>query len=289
VPVLLAGEGSIRVKCVDSTGNMLQGVKVIANRLNDNRSKDKNSDALGIAEISKLDAGVYRVFGRKNGFSPALFEFAMLQTEPISITLALQTGADKKLYFEDFLIGTKADELQKLATQAQEAGDLERAQKLFEQSIDINPPNPEVLLKLASVYLEQMKFDPMLEALNKVVMIATAFRTLPASPYIREASYYDGLLKQAQVYIVKIPAMKGQLAMVQKKYDVAIAAYSDAVKEDPNNPVNHVGLAIALTNVQRNDEALQAVGKAIQLNPGEKKYADLKNQIEARKAKSKSQ
>jgi tetratricopeptide (TPR) repeat protein len=179
--------------------------------------------------------------------------------------------------------------LQKLATQAQEAGDLDRAQKLFEQSIEINPPNPELLLKLASVYLEQMKFDPMLGALNKVMMIAAAFRTLPPSPFIREAAYYDGLLKQAQVYIKKIPAMKGQLAMYQKKYDVAIAAYSDAVKEDPDNPVCHVGLAIALTNVQRNDEALQAVEKAIQLNPGEKKYADLKSQIEARKAKTKPQ
>jgi len=79
----------------------VQNAKVVVLSLNTDKAKDKKSDTQGIAEFAKLDYGVYRVIGRKEGFAPALFEFVLLKGSTESATLKFAAGADKKLYFED--------------------------------------------------------------------------------------------------------------------------------------------------------------------------------------------
>ena len=74
-PVMgFAGENTLKVQCVDSSGNPMKDVKVVAFNRNSDKDKDKKTDARGEAEFTKLDDGVYRVWGRKEGFAPALYD-----------------------------------------------------------------------------------------------------------------------------------------------------------------------------------------------------------------------
>ena len=80
-----------------------------------------------------------------------------------------------------------------------------------------------------------------------------------------------------------MPTYRGEYALRQKNWDLAIKVFTDAIKDSPDNPDNYSNMAIALTNTGKLDEALAAVDKAIQLKPDEKSYVDLKNKIAARK------
>ena len=96
-----AQNGTLQVKCVDASGAPVQGAKIVAFSMNSLKAKDKKSDAQGVADFGKIDDGVYRVFGRKDGFAPSLFEYAQIKGTGETVTLAFTAGADKKLYFED--------------------------------------------------------------------------------------------------------------------------------------------------------------------------------------------
>ena len=88
---------------------------------------------------------------------------------------------------------------------------------------------------------------------------------------------------RAQQLLKTMPAIKGESFLKQKKYDEAVASFSEAVKSDPSNPQFYANLAIALTNAKKFNEAIPMVEKAIQLKPDEKAYDSLKNDIVVRK------
>jgi tetratricopeptide (TPR) repeat protein len=260
----------------------VQGVKVVIFNLKSQKSKDKKSDAQGSMEFDKLDDGAYRVVGRKDGFVPALYEFAVLKSSQETVTLKFLPGADKKLHFEDPAEEAKAFELLKQGLEAYKQNKFADAEKLFVQSVEINPAYPEAFYYLAVTYLQQSKFDQGVEMLNRTSNLASAYMTVPSSTP-SGPNPYEQLHQNVQGLIKRLPSIRGESALKQQKFDVAVSEFTEATKSDPNNPENHANLAIALTNAKRFDEALQSVETAIKLNPGEKSYADLKNQIKMRK------
>lgn len=279
-----AGDSTLQVKCVDASGNPVPGVKVVIIHLQSQKSKDKKSEAPGVAEFTKLDDGAYRVVGRKDGLVPALYEFAVLKGSQESVTLKFAAGADKKLYFEDPAEEARSFTLLKQGLDAYKQNKFADAEKLFNQSIEINPGSPEASYYLAIASLQQSKYDQGVEMLNRTSRLASAYMTMP-SPVPSGPNPYEQILQSAQGLIKKLPAFKGENALRQQKYDLAAAEFNEAIKTDPNNPELHANLAIALTNAKKFDEALKALENAIKLKPAEKAYADLKAQINARKEK----
>jgi tetratricopeptide (TPR) repeat protein len=286
VPALpvFADNGSIQVKCLDSSGNPIQGVKVEIYYLKAQKSKDKKSDAQGVAEFTKLEDGAWRVIGHKDGYVPGLYEFALLKGSPESVTLKMAPGADKKLYCEEGGAAEQQKEigLQNQALEAYKQNKFADAEKLFMQCVEIIPSNPQVLFYLGVSRLQQAKFEEGVEALNQASKVATIFMALSTQNKSGQ-NPYEEITTQVQSLLKKIPAVKAENALRKQQYDVAAAEFNNAIKGDPNNPELHANLAIALTNAKKFDEALQALDKAIQLKPGEKSYTDLKDQIVARK------
>jgi tetratricopeptide (TPR) repeat protein len=271
---------ALQVKCADSSGNPLSNVKVVAFNLDNQKAKEKKSDAQGNAEFTKLDDGVYRVIGRKDGFAPAFFEFTVLKASTGSVSISLAAGADKKLYFEDEAEARKSDDQSKQAFSLIQQNNPVEAEKLLLQSIEINPSNTDTLFYLALVNLQQSRYDQGVEFLNKATKIASILKSSPSIDKTLQV-HYEEIIQKAQQLMLRIPAIKGDAALKQKKYDEAIAAYSEAIKNEPNNPEYYANLAIALTNSKRLDEAVAAISKADQLKPGT--YADLKKNIDTRK------
>ncbi len=275
---------ALQVKCADSSGNPLANVKVVVFNLDNQKAKDKKSDAQGNADFAKLEDGVYRIFGRKDGFAPALSEFTVLKGSTASVALNLAAGMDKKFYFEDEAEAKRSEDLSKQAYALIQQNNPADAEKLLLQAIEINPSNTDTLYYLALVNLQQSRYDQGVELINKASKIAGILKSTPSLDKTAQA-HYEETVQKAQQLMLRIPAIKGDAALRQKKYDEAIVGFSEAIKSEPNNPDFYANLAIALTYSKRLDEAVAAINKADQLKPGA--FADLKKNIEARKENEK--
>jgi len=269
---------NLEVKCVDPSGKPIDNVKVVAYNLVTTREKDKKSDAQGIAEITKLDNGLYRIIGRKEGFVPAFYEYVRLNDSNGSITLTFAPGADRKLYFEDPVEDQKIREWIGQGMEAYKGGKFDDAVKLFGQALELHPFSPDALYYNGVALLQQAKFDQGVEYLKRAGAVSdTMVAASSADPK------YAQISQAIQQLLKTMPAIKGESYLKQKKYDEAIASFLEAVKSDPSNPQFYANLAIAYTNAKRFDEAIPMIDKAIQLKPDEKAYTNLKNDINVRK------
>jgi tetratricopeptide (TPR) repeat protein len=276
-----AQSGALEIKCVDSSGAAIQGARVVIINMAVQKEKDKKTDADGFAEFTKLDDGTYRIVGRKDGYAPALYEFAVLKGTKDTIPLKLSPGADKKFYFEDPAEGQQAVALLKQGMTVLGQNNAAEAEKALVQSLEINPSNPVGLYYLAVANLQQSKYDQLVPMLNRAIQMAETMKGLPAL----EASLptYDQVSQGASKLLKQIPAFKGDDAARKKDYNRAIVEYSEAIKNSPDNPEYQASMAIALANANRYDEAVAAIDKAIQLRPDDKTYADNKARIVAKK------
>ncbi len=276
---VFAENSRLQVRCLDASGNPVPGVKVVVFQLKSQKTKDKKTDAQGNAVFDKLEDGAYRIVGRKEGFFPALHEFAVLKGSQESVTLKLAAGADKKLHFEDPAEEARAFELLKQGLEAYRQNKFTDAEELFIRSIEINAASAEAFYYLAVSYLQQSRYDQGVDMLNKAAGLASAYMTaLPPGP-----NPYDQLYQNVQGLIKKLPSIKAENALRQQKFDEAAAEYAEAIKIEPDNPDLHANRAVALTNAKKFDEALRSIETAIKLKPSEKSYTDLKTQIDIRK------
>jgi tetratricopeptide (TPR) repeat protein len=274
-------EGSLQVRCVDASGAAVKDVKVVIIPLKPpQKMKDKKSDVQGAAEFTKLEDGPYRVIGRKEGFAPAFFEFAVLKGAAVPVTLKLEAGADKKLYFEDEIELKKAEALMGQGFEAYKQSKWAEAEKSFVESLASNPANAEVLYYLSVARLQQGKFDESLQTLNRTEEVAAALMTLP-SPNPAGANPYEAVYKAAVNVKQKLPGIKAENLLKQKNFDQAEKEFSELLKTSPNDADLHANLAIARYNLRKYDEALTAIDNAIKLKPGT--YDEMKKTILARR------
>ncbi len=276
-------ESTLLVKCVDSAGAPVPGVKVtIAPVKALLKVKDKKSDAQGGAEFAKLEDGAYRVFGRKDGLVPALLEFAVLKGSPESVTLTFAAGADKKLWFEDPLEEQKASTLLNQGLEAAKQNKIDEGIKHLQEALAIKASYAEALFYLGLGFIQQGKFDEAVQALDKASDIANIWLTAPQGS---GQNLYPQIIQNVQQMKKNLPGLKAGWALQQKNYDLAVKGFTEAIQSNPNEPDFHANLAIALAYSQKYDEALAAINKAIQLKPSDA-YTRYKDSITAMKEKA---
>src|SRR5437867_12124724 len=141
----LRADSKLDVQCVDASGSAVAGAKVTLQVLGAGKPREQKSDGKGKASYTKLDDGVYRVVGRKEGFEPACYEFVSLKgSAQETVTLQFKPGDDKKqLYFENTAQQQKSIDLLNQAIQALQAGKFADAEKPLLESIELYPSNPD--------------------------------------------------------------------------------------------------------------------------------------------------
>jgi tetratricopeptide (TPR) repeat protein len=275
-----ADNNTLQVKCVDPSGKPVSDVKVVAFSFNNNKEKNKKSDAQGIAEFSKMDNGAYRVFGHKDGFMPAFFEYISLKDAAQTVDLTFAPGDDKKLYFEDPMEAQRVTTIMGQGVEALNGSKFGDAEIFFKQALQITPYSPDALYYYGSALLAQSKFDPGVESMKRAAENAEILSAAVPS----KADANKKLIDAVQQTLTKdLPAIKGESLMKQKKYDEAIKNFAEAAQNDPSNPRNYANMAIANANSQKYEEALALIEKAIQLKPDDQSFANLKTQIAGKK------
>ncbi len=270
LPVLpaFAQSNTLEVKCVDASGNVVPGGKVILDPMEGHKAKEKKADGKGIAEFTKLDDGAYRLVGRKEGMAPALYEFAVLKGGARqSVNLTFQAGdMNKKLYFEE---GPAAMQQAFAAVdqgnQLLRGGKLAEAEKAYLQAIEMNPANPEPHLNVALCYLQEGKWELAEKDLKRATELASALKLLPGQTQAVYGMIYD----RSSDLLTKLPMIRfrneADKALSAKNFDEAASKYKEALKIDPSDPDLHYNLALALANGKKFEESNQEVDQAIQL------------------------
>jgi len=278
----LWADSTVDVRCVDPSGGAVANAAVRLQHLNTGKTRDKKSDGKGTANFNKLEDGVYRVVGQKEGFEPALFEFVSLKgSAQQAVTLQFKAGdPQKQLYFQNQALGQKAGELSSQALQALQGNKFAEAEKLLLESLEINPSNPQAQYFLSIAQVQQNKWEPAQASLKRADELATVFLELPQQG--GGPNPYQELKQQIEVVSSKMGAMKirtqGDQFLKEKKFEEAAAKYREALaaEKDPDIMYN---LAVALAQTKKYDEATTVLDQAIQLKPGEQAYQSLKKQI----------
>jgi tetratricopeptide (TPR) repeat protein len=273
----MAEESALKIKCVDASGSAVAGAKVNVFHMKSQKKQEKKSDPQGTAEFIKLENGAYRVCAHKDGLAPALLEFVVLPEFKDDITLTMAAGNDKKLYFEDQVEEKAAFDLYSQGVGLLKQSKMAEGQKLIAESLKINPSNPEALFYFSHDLQSQGKFEEAFESFDKAEKYAKIFSAI----YPARDQAYQAIIRSAQEAKKMIPVKKGEAALKQKDYNLAIKLFSEAIQNDPKQAEAHANLAIALSYIEKYDEALASIDKAMQIKPGA--FDNIKKNIETRK------
>jgi tetratricopeptide (TPR) repeat protein len=281
----LADGNTLEVKCVDQAGSPVPGVKVTLFNLAAQKTKEKKSDANGVSGFTKLEDGIYRAVGRKDGLTPAFYEYAQLQNaSQQSVTLRFEPGSpESKLYFEDQTVGQRSIELLNQAAKTLQEGKMADGEKFLLESLKIYPSNPDALFYLSILYVQVKKWPEAEETLKKCISTAAVIGQLQKAQGQATGSSYEQVAQRAQTLLNLVPSYKlrgeADKDASDGKYEEAIAKYNEALKVDQNDPDLFYNLSLAQGKSGLFDDALQSAEKAIQLKPGEPQYQDLKKRI----------
>jgi tetratricopeptide (TPR) repeat protein len=281
----LGQSSPLDVKCVDSGGNPVSGVKVTASMLTAAKQpKDKKTDSKGVADFGKSDDGIYRIVGRKEGFAPVFADYVQLKGgERQSVTLTMQPGDPlQKLYFEDQTVASQMTDVFQQGFESLKAGKFGDAENKFKAALEVNPFFAQAQFYLATAYLSEQKWDPGEAALNKAVSIASVLAAMPSKDPAW-TNLYSEIKKQGETQLAKMPALRaedaGRKAFAQKNYEAAVTSFQEAIKIEPNDGGLYSNLAVSLANLHKFDEADEAIGKAIQLLPTDKSLPETRTKI----------
>ena len=249
----VADAETLRCIFVDTDGARLKDVEIRLTRL-DARGKNASdpiyldSDEVGVIVIRNLDPGAYRFEAQHKIFIS------------MERTLQLQGETDLK---QVLLRKKEFDQLNKQAKRALENGDYQTAIDRLMVLVTAHSDTAVLRANLARAYagrLDQQK--AMAEADAAAALDAKQFSTL-----------WQELQKRM------LPDL-GQNAMYEMDFATAAAHYETLRDIDPEDPLAYRGLALSYGHLGRFKEALEAVNRAIELDPSDAQLALIKNTLE---------
>ena len=134
--------------------------------------------------------------------------------------------------------------------QYHQTGDFPKAEKIYQQILQKNPNQPEVLHQLGLLYYQVGKYD------FGVKLIKKAIAQNPSVP-----SYYSNL---------------GIVLRAKGDIDAAIQSYQEALRLNPDFVAPHLNLGVALQKQGKLDKAIKHYREAIRLKPD---YAEAHSNI----------
>ena len=249
----VADAETLRCTFVDKDGARLKDVEIRLTRLD---ASGKNagdpvyldSDDVGVIEIRNLAPGAYRFEAQHKIFIS------------MERTIQLQGETDLK---QVLLRKKEFNQLNKQAKRALESGDFQTAIDHLMVLVTAHSDKAVLRANLARAYagrLDQQK--ALAEADAAAAMDAGQFSTL-----------------RQELQKRMLPDL-GQNAMYEMDFATASAHYEVLRDIDPEDPLAYRSLALSYGHLGRFKEALEAVNRAIELDPSDAQLALIKNTLE---------
>ena len=258
--VLTAGVAdaeTLRCTFVDKDGVWLKDVETRLTRLDDRGKnagdpKHRDSDQEGVIEFRDLDLGTYR-------FEAQLKTFISTET-----TLQLEAETNLKRVL---LRKKEFDQFNKEAKQALESGDYQTAIDRLMVLVTALPNKVLLRANLARAYAGALDHEKALAEADAAAAI--------------DAKQFSTLRQELQKRM--LPEL-GQNAMYAMDFAAAAVHYEALREIDPEDPVAHQGLALSYGHLGRFKEAVEAVNRAIELDPNNAQLVAIKNALESNAA-----
>ncbi|HRR55568.1 MAG TPA: tetratricopeptide repeat protein [Acidobacteriota bacterium] len=280
LPLWAAKNNALTVQCLDPDGNPLAKVQVWIMDIGSQDIKDENTNREGRAEFKKLQDGIYRVWARSEGFAPAFQEFFVLENGASKeVTLSLEPGdPNQALYFEDGNLAARANELLQQGAALLHQQKFDEAEKVLQEALSVNPSEPNTHFNLALVYLNQKQWDKAEESLHRAQALLEIFaRANPNNPMLRQQ--LENIRQQVELMPLRKLAGEIDTAMQNKEFETAVDKLEEMAELQPNNPNVYYNAALAYIQMNRMDEAVEQLDKAIELDPNQQAFTELKGRI----------
>ncbi len=165
-------------------------------------------------------------------------------------------------------------ELFQQAFELHKQGKLDKAESLYEQVLELDPQNAEVLNFLGIINLQKFKLSKAEELIQKAIAISPEqyFYENLAKVYLemedseRAVQLYTELLKQKPDnfnYTFNLASAY----KVARDYENAIRMYERAIELEPENPDSYYNMGLILNNLSEPERAIKYYKKAVELCP----------------------
>lgn len=249
----IADAETLRCIFFDKDGAKLEDVETRLTRLDANGKnagdpRYRESDKEGQIEFRDLDPGSYRFEAQLKAY---------ISTEK---TLQLEGETDLK---QVLLSKKEFDQLNKQAKRALESGDYQTAIDRLEVLVTSLSNLAVLRANLARAYAGRLDQQ-------KALAEADAASAM-------DAKQFSNLRQELQKRM--LPDL-GQEAMYDMDFATASAHYEALRDLDPEDPLAYRGLALSYGHLGRFKEALEAVNRAIELDPSDSQLVQIKNTLE---------
>jgi tetratricopeptide (TPR) repeat protein len=151
------------------------------------------------------------------------------------------------------------------------------------------PEEPQAHLQLGKAYEVAGNWIAAVQEFQKLVDLAPqepeySYQLGRAWTRLSEWSYQD--IGQLNPNSARLRQALGQEYAIQEKYDLAMAAYQQAARADPNLPEIHLAMALIWLELKKFDEASREIELELKLVPESKAASEAKAKIEAANAAS---
>lgn len=235
-----AAKSDLRCTMVDENGKPLAKQQMVLSTTVGGKDKEwkRKTDEAGLVEFKGLDEGSYQVRGEIQGYVAGKSEPIPLpgnESQPCHLTIPSTTAANALL-----------QEVLQLVRQKQHVEAQEKGKKVVQWL----PEEAGAHYVLAVAY-------------------ASAGQEEGAVTAIQKAAKLNGEKYQGMIPTVHVMALSAQadIALAKKDFEGAMKKYEAMQAISPKEPTVYYNMAMAYARVERYEEALKTMDKAIALNP----------------------
>ncbi len=236
------------------------------------------------AEESKLANSALRVLNNaaqhaKSPSSPSVYALrAKVYLKLENVALASQDLETHIRLEQDPL--AKAQSHKRMANIHSLRGDFKKAVESLEAALKLSPSDPETVYRLGEAHLQLREFEIALkyyEQFQRMMNVTIAERVPDADElYSGMATAYNALGKKTQAvefYTLTLLLRPEQAASRSKRAwaylvdntKLAVSEFEQAVKDNPNDPDTHIGLAYAYVQAGNLNEVQRITNRAVEL------------------------
>jgi Flp pilus assembly protein TadD len=149
------------------------------------------------------------------------------------------------------------------------------------------PKEPQAHLQLAKAYEASDNWIDAVEELQKLVNLnprEAEYSYLLGRAWTNLSAWSFHRLTRLNPHSARLHQALGQQYAMQGKYDLAIAAYQQAARSDPQLPEIHLALALLMLELKKTDDASTEIGLELKLVPESKAAWETRAKIEAAKS-----